>query len=82
MLPFYPCPYWGQSIFVTVGSFVVSNQLVAESIMVRHMKFILVFSLPLKGITVCLASIYNPQIEAKSHVTSGGSTKLFYCCVD
>jgi hypothetical protein len=31
---------------------------------------------------VCLASIYNPQIEAKSHVTSGGSTNLFYCYVD
>jgi hypothetical protein len=28
MLPFYPCPYWGQSIFVTVGSYIVSNQLI------------------------------------------------------
>ncbi len=34
--------------FVTVGSFVVSNQLVAGSIMVRHMKFIFVLSLPLR----------------------------------
>ncbi len=32
--------------------------------------------------TIRLASIYNPQIEAKSHVTSGGSTNHFYCCVD
>jgi hypothetical protein len=48
MLPFYPCPYWGQSIFVTVGSFIMSNQLVAGSIKVRHMKLILVLSLLLR----------------------------------
>jgi hypothetical protein len=48
MLPFYPCPYWGQSIFVTVGSYIVSNQLIAGSIMVRHMEVILVLSLPLR----------------------------------
>jgi hypothetical protein len=48
MLPFYTCPYWGQSIFVTVGSYTVSNQLIAGSIMVRHMKLILVLSLPLR----------------------------------
>ncbi len=48
MLPFYPCPYWGQSFFVTVGSFVVSNQLVAGSIMVTHMKLILALFLPLR----------------------------------
>ncbi len=45
---FYLCPYWGQSIFMTVGSYIVSNQLIAGSIMVRHMKLILVFSLPLR----------------------------------
>ncbi len=45
---FYPCPYWGQSIFVSVGSFIVLNQLIAGSIMVRHMKLILVLSLPLR----------------------------------
>ncbi len=44
----YPCPYWGQSIFVTVGRYIVSNQLIAGSIMVRHMKLILVLSLPLR----------------------------------
>jgi hypothetical protein len=48
MLPFYPCPYWGQSIFVTVGSYIESNQLFAGSIMVKHMKLILVLSLPLR----------------------------------
>ncbi len=48
LLPFHPCLYWGQSIFVTVGSFIVSNHLIAESIMVRHMKFLLVFSFPLR----------------------------------
>jgi hypothetical protein len=35
-------------MFVTVGSFIVSNQLIAGSIMVRHMKLILVLSLPLR----------------------------------
>ncbi len=40
--------YWGQSIFVTVGSFIVSNQLIAGSIMVRHMILIIVLSLPLR----------------------------------
>jgi hypothetical protein len=45
---FYPCPYWRQSIFVTVSSVIMLNQLVAEPIMVRHMKLILVLSLPLK----------------------------------
>jgi hypothetical protein len=48
MLPFYPCPSWGQSIFVTVGNYIVSNQLIAGSIMVRHMILILVLSLPLR----------------------------------
>ena len=44
----YPCPYWGQSISVTVGSFIVLNQLIAGSIMMRHMILILVLSLPLR----------------------------------
>ncbi len=48
LLPFYSCPYWGQSFFLTVGSYIVSNQLTAGSIMVRHMKLILVLSLPLR----------------------------------
>jgi hypothetical protein len=33
---------------MTVGSYLVSNQLIAGSIMVRHMEFILVLSLPLR----------------------------------
>jgi hypothetical protein len=33
---------------VTVGSYVVSNQLFVRSIMVRHMRLILVLSLPLR----------------------------------
>ncbi len=45
---FYPCPYWGQSIFVTVGNYIVSNQLIAGSIMVSHMILILVLSSPLR----------------------------------
>ena len=44
----YSCPYWGQSIFVTVGNYIVLNQLIAGSIMVRHMIWILVLSLPLR----------------------------------
>ena len=34
--------------FVTVGSNIVSNQLIVGSIMVRHIRLILVLSLPLK----------------------------------
>jgi hypothetical protein len=44
----YPYPYWGQSIFVTVSKYIVSNQLIARSIMVRHMILVLVLSLPLR----------------------------------
>ncbi len=44
----YPCPYWGQSIFVTVSKCIVLNQLIAGSIMVRHMILVLVMSLPLR----------------------------------
>ncbi len=33
---------------MTVGSYIVSNQLIAGSIMVRHKEFILVLSLPLR----------------------------------
>ncbi len=36
------------SIFVTVGNYIMSNQLIAGSIMVRHMILILVLSLPLR----------------------------------
>ncbi len=45
---FLPLPVLGTVNFVTVGSFTISNQLVAGSIMVRHMKWILVLSLPLR----------------------------------
>ncbi len=48
---FYPCPYWGQSIFVTVGSSIVLNQCIVGLIMVRHMRLILVSSLPQECIT-------------------------------
>ncbi len=34
--------------FVTVGNYVVSNQLIVGSIMVRHMILIFVLSLPLR----------------------------------
>ncbi len=44
----YPCSYWGRSIFVTVGNYIVSNRLIARSIMVRHMILVLVLSLPLR----------------------------------
>jgi hypothetical protein len=44
----YPCPYWGHSIFVTVSKYIVSNQLLAGSIMMRHMILVLVLSLPLR----------------------------------
>jgi hypothetical protein len=48
MLPYLPLPLLGTVNFMTFGSFILSNQLIAGSIMVRHMKLILVLSLPLK----------------------------------
>jgi hypothetical protein len=48
MLPYLPLPLLGTVIFVTVGSYIVSNQLIVGSIMVRHMKLILVLSLLLR----------------------------------
>jgi hypothetical protein len=48
MLPYLPLPLLGTVNFETVGSFIVSNQLVAESIMVCHMKSIHVLSLLLR----------------------------------
>ena len=45
---FLPLPVLGTVNFVTVGSSVILNQLVAGSIMVRHMKLILVLSLLLR----------------------------------
>jgi hypothetical protein len=45
---FLPLPLLGTVNFVTVGSFIVSNQLVAGLIMVRHMKSILGLSLLLR----------------------------------
>jgi hypothetical protein len=44
----YPFPYWGQSIFVTVSKYIVLNQLIAGSILVRHMILVLVLSLLLR----------------------------------
>ncbi len=48
MLPFYPCPCLGIVNFVTVGTFIMSNKIVAGSIMVRHMKLLLELSLQLR----------------------------------
>ncbi len=48
MLPYLPLPLLGPVNFVTVGSYIVLNQLIAGSIMVRHKEFILVLSLPLR----------------------------------
>ncbi len=49
---FLPLSMLGTVNFVTVGSFIVSNQLIAGSNIVRHMKLIPVVSLPLR--------VYNP----------------------
>jgi hypothetical protein len=87
MLPFYHCSYRGQSIFVTVGSYIVSNQLIVGLIMVRYMKLILVLSLPLRvhylmrctynalwG--VIMNSFDNTNISAVSHVVFGKICKI------
>ncbi len=48
MLPYLPLPLLGKVNFVTVSNYIVSNQLIVGSIMVRHMILILVLSLPLR----------------------------------
>jgi hypothetical protein len=45
---FLTLPLVGTVNLVTVGSCTISNQLVAQSIIVRHMKSILVLSWPLR----------------------------------
>ncbi len=48
MLPYLPLALFGTVNFVTVGNNIVPNQLIAGSIMVRHMILILALSLPLR----------------------------------
>jgi hypothetical protein len=48
MLPYLPLPLSRTVNFVTVGSYIVSNQFIAGSIIVRHMRLILVMSLLLR----------------------------------
>jgi hypothetical protein len=64
--------------FVTVGSYIVSNQLIAGSIMVRHMKLILVLSLPLRVYYLmrCTHNILWGVI-----MNSFDSTGLYFGCV-
>jgi hypothetical protein len=45
---FLPLSILGTVKFVTVGSCIILNQVVVGSNMVRHMKFILVLSVPLR----------------------------------
>ena len=45
---FLPLPMVGTVNLVTVGSLTILNQLVAGSIIVRHMKSILILSLPFR----------------------------------
>ena len=48
MLPYLPLPLLGTVIFLTVSKYTVLNQLIAGSIMVRHMILVRVLSLPLR----------------------------------
>ncbi len=75
MLPFNPCPYWGQSIFVTVGSYIMLNQLIAGTVMVGHMKSILVLSLPLR--VYCLMRPTHNALQGVI-MTSFDSTWLYF----
>jgi hypothetical protein len=45
---FLPLSILGTVNFVTIGSCIILNQVVVGSTMVRHMKLILILSLPLK----------------------------------
>jgi hypothetical protein len=75
MLPYLPLPLLGTVNDVTVNSFIVSNQLVAGSIMVRHMKLILVLSLPLR-VYCLMRSIINALWGVI--MTSFDSTWLYF----
>ncbi len=79
MLPFYPCPYGGPSIFVTVGSFIMLDQLVAGSIMVRHMKLILVLSLPL-AVYYLMRCTHN-TFQRVIMTSFGGRCPHFWLCL-
>jgi hypothetical protein len=74
----YPCPYWGQSIFVAVSKYIVSNQLIAGSIMVRHMILVLVLSLPLK-VYYLMRCTYNTLWRVI--MNSFDSTISYFGCV-
>jgi hypothetical protein len=49
MLPYLTLPLLGTVNFVTLSKNIVLNQLIAGSIMVRHMILVLVLSLPLRA---------------------------------
>ncbi len=74
----YPCPYWGQSIFMTVSKYIVSNQLIAGSIMVRHILIVLVLSLPLR-VYYFMRCTHNALWRVI--MNSFDSTISYFCCV-
>ncbi len=76
MLPFCPWPYWGQSIFVR--RYIVSNQLIGGLIMVRHMKLILVLSLPLRAYYL-MRCTHNALLGVI--MNSFDSTRSYFGCV-
>jgi hypothetical protein len=78
MLPYLPLPLLGTAIFVTVGSYIMSNQIIAGSIMVRHMKLILVLSLPLRVyyLVRCTDNALRGVI-----MNSFDSAWSYFCCV-
>ncbi len=65
-------------MFVTAGNFIVSNQLIAGSIMVRHMILILVLSLPL-SVYYLMRCTHNALWGVI--MNSFDSTILYFGCV-
>ncbi len=63
---------------MTVGSDIVSNQLIAGLIMVRHMEFILVLSLPLR-VYYLIRCTHNALQGVIMH--SFDSTESYFCSV-
>ncbi len=76
---FLPLPVLGTVNFVAVGSSIISSQLVAGSIMVRHMKLILVLSLPLRVYCPMRSTLY--ALQGVIMTSFDGERPYFWLCL-
>ncbi len=80
MLPFYPCPYLGQSICWQLLVWLpILNQLVAGSIMVMNMKLTLVLSFPSR--VYCLMRSTHNTCQGVVMTSFDSSWQYFWLCL-